>query len=431
MEAELGKDKLVPARLQKVAPPDAFEAIQAADLIGWDGAVGSPRLQEFVRLVCKRLDHPAAAPPDLIEELADLPPVKPLPEVASAAPAPTALSGPTPDYAFWGREWEKLRTGTDLIALRAMVEEAPRYFADQARARIAEIEAAQRQEAEERKRRAREAEEQRRAQEAAAARYRAEGRIKMDARIVHGAPEGWFKPGSGTGEWFKDIDIGPEMVVVPPGEFVMGSNDYDDEKPPHKVTIKAPFAVGRFAVTFSEWDAAGLAHKPGDQSWGRGRRPVINVSWEDARAYAAWLSQRTGKTYRLLSEAEREYCCRAGTTTRYAFGESITTSQAQFSEGRAKSAGRTSEVGAFPPNAWGLYDMHGNVWEWCADNWHGDYNRAPKDGSVWAGGDVSLRVLRGGSWDHDFPDYLRSADRDGDRPGVRNDDVGFRISRTL
>jgi formylglycine-generating enzyme required for sulfatase activity len=213
------------------------------------------------------------------------------------------------------------------------------------------------------------------------------------------------------------------MVVVPAGEFIMGSSD-DDEKPPHRVAIRVPFAVGRFAVTFAEWDAAGLAQKPGDEGWGRDRRPVINVSWEDAQAYVSWLSHRTGKAYRLLSEAEWEYCCRAGTTTRYVFGDSISRSQAQA------QASQTAEVGTFQPNAWGLYDTHGNVWEWCADNWHPNYRGAPGDGSVWPGGDVSLRVLRGGSW-YDNPDFLRSADRNGVRPGGRGNYIGFRVARTL
>jgi formylglycine-generating enzyme required for sulfatase activity len=151
---------------------------------------------------------------------------------------------------------------------------------------------------------------------------------------------------------------------------------------------------------------------------------VINVSSEDAKAYVSWLSQRTGKAYRLLSEAEWEYCCRAGTTTWYAFGDSIITSQAQF------QAGQTAEVGTFPPNAWGLYDMHGNIWEWCADNVHSDYKGAPQDGSVWAGGDVSRRVLRGGSC-FGFPDGLRSANRDRGQPDGRFNYWGFRVSRTL
>jgi hypothetical protein len=178
------------------------------------------------------------------------------------------------------------------------------------------------------------------------------------------------------GAIFQDLDVGPEMVVVPAGEFTMGSNEHSDEGASHVVTIKASFAVGRFAVTFAEWDAAGLAHKPNDQGRGRGRQPVFDVSWAEAEAYVSWLSQRTGKTYRLLSDAEWEYCCRAGTTTQHDFGDQIVASRAQL------QARQTAEVGTFAPNAWGLYDMHGNVWEWCADNWHDDHKGAPQDGSV-------------------------------------------------
>ncbi len=437
MEAELGKDKLVPARLQEVAPPDAFEAIQAADLIGWDGAVGSPRVQAYVRRICERLGRAWSAPTDMIEELANLPSVPPLPEIGPAGAAPSVPpANPAHDYAFWERQWDKHGAGIDLVALGAIAVEAPRYFADQARARIAVIEAGQRREAEEARRAEerkaeerrqeehRKAEERRRAQEAVVARYRAEGRIKMDTQTVHMAPEGWFGPGAGKAEWFKDLDVGPEMVVVPAGSFRMGSDDYSDEIPIHRVEIKAPFAVGRFSVTFAEWEASGLEHTP-DEAWGRGRRPVINVSWQDAQAYASWLSQRTGKTYRLLSEAEWEYCSRAGTTTKYAFGDSITAKQAQF------AARKTVEVGAFPPNDWGIYDMHGNVWEWCEDNWHANYaGEPPNDGSVWKGGDRTLRVLRGGSWTQK-PWFLRSANRISKRPTARHRDIGFRVARTL
>jgi formylglycine-generating enzyme required for sulfatase activity len=429
MEAEFGKDKLLPARLQKVMPPVDFEAIQAADLVDWDGSVNSPRLLDFVRLICKRLDRPATAPSDLIEELAELPRVKPLLEVASASPASAAIVGasPTHDYAFWERQWEKQGTGTNLVVLRDIANEAPPYFANQAYARIAELEkeAAQRREAEERERRIRKTEEQRRAREMAVAPYRAEGRIKVDAQIVHGAPEGWFKPGAGEVEWFKDLDVGPEMVVVPAGSFMMGSEEYSDESPVHLVEIRAPLAVGRYAMTFAEWDVAGLEHKPADRGWGRGRRPVINVSWDDAEEYARWLSQKTGKAYRLISEAEWEYCCRAGTTTKYAFGNSITNQLAQF------SASTTTEVGTFPPNGWGLYDMHGNVWEWCKDDWHPDYIRKSlRDGSAWGAGASSSRVLRGGAWNYDLW-FLRSANRTKSQVSYRQKNVGFRIARTL
>ena len=227
-------------------------------------------------------------------------------------------------------------------------------------------------------------------------------------------------PGTGKTEWFKDIDIGPELVAIPAGSFMMGQPDAQ-----RKVTIAKPLAVGRFPVTFAEWDAAGLPHKPGDQGWGRGKRPVINVNWDDANAYAAWLAKKTGKPYRLLTEAEWEYCCRAGTTTTYAFGDTITTSQAQF------SAKKTVEVGTFPPNAWGVYDMHGNVWEWCQDVWHDTYDGAPTDGSAWLqGGDGSRRVVRGGSWSLN-PLYLRSAYRFRLSTGDRFFYLSFRLARTL
>lgn len=235
---------------------------------------------------------------------------------------------------------------------------------------------------------------------------------------------------------FKECQGCLEMVALPGGEFTMGSNDYDSEKPLHRVTIKAPFAVGKLEVTFAEWEACvaggGCAGNPSpsDQGWGKGRRPVINVSWHDAKEYVAWLSRKAGKEYRLLSEAEWEYAARAGTTTRYAFGDTISKSQAQFSEGSWGSAGKTAEVGSFPANMFGLHDMHGNVWEWVEDNWHPDYQGAPLDGVVWHGGDVSLRVLRGGSW-NSKPDGLRSAVRYSNQPTNRVINYGFRVARTL
>jgi len=247
--------------------------------------------------------------------------------------------------------------------------------------------------------------------------------------------------------WFKDLDVGPEMVVVPAGSFMMGSNDYDSEQPPHKVAVGVPFAVGRFTVTRGQFAAFvnATGHKAegahvlkGDKreldpkaSWRNpgfaqnDNHPVVCVNWDDAIAYADWLSGRTGKTYRLLSEAEWEYCCRARTTTKYAFGDSISTSQAQY------SAKRTAEVGKFAPNAWGLHDMHGNVWEWVEDAWHVNYQGAPEDGSVWSSGGDMKRVLRGGSWYVIDPVILRSAYRIWFLPDDRNGYFGFRVARTL
>jgi formylglycine-generating enzyme required for sulfatase activity len=194
-----------------------------------------------------------------------------------------------------------------------------------------------------------------------------------------------LKPGAGKTSWFKDCPECPDMVVVPAGEFMMGSPASELERSADetqvRTTIAQPFAVGKFAVTFDEWDAC-LAdggcngYRPGDQDWGRGKRPVINVNWDDAKAYATWLSRKTGKIYRLLSEAEREYATRAGTTTPFWWGSSITPKQANYdgsaepykgggSKGEYRKA--TVPVDSFEASPWGLYQMHGNVWEWTED----------------------------------------------------------------
>ena len=187
---------------------------------------------------------------------------------------------------------------------------------------------------------------------AVAARLQALGFIEAASRKDGKPVSYWLKPG----ESFRDLDSAPEMVAVPAGEFWMGSKDGEgaaDEHPRHKVTIPRPLAVGRFPVTFYEWDAAvaagGVTRKPNDSGWGRGRRPVIDVSWDDAQAYAKWLSGKTGQRYRLLSEAEWEYCCRAGTQSAYCFGDAITKAQAQFSEGEWGSAARPWRLALFPP----------------------------------------------------------------------------------
>jgi formylglycine-generating enzyme required for sulfatase activity len=269
-------------------------------------------------------------------------------------------------------------------------------------------------------------------QEASSALKRSAGAAAIMVRRLVGRLLGSNSGPPPAGDLIHDAPFAPQLVVVPAGSFLMGSLDGegdDYERPQRKVTIAGPLAVGRFAVTFDEWDAAyerdGVKHNPSDEGWGRGRRPVINVSWGDATAYVGWLSRETGKSYRLLSEAEWEYCCRAGTATAYSFGDTIDNNQAQFSESK------TAEVGSFPPNLWGFYDMHGNVWEWCEDSWHRDYRgNPPTDGSVWPGGDASFRVLRGGSWGGN-PRDLRSAYRDRNLSDDRSLLIGFRVARTL
>jgi len=240
---------------------------------------------------------------------------------------------------------------------------------------------------------------------------------------------------------FRDAAFAPEMVVLPAGEFMMGSAitekdtyEYEYEEPRHDVTVGRRFAIGRYPVTFEEYNQFCVKtrrRKPGDEGWGKKRRPVINVSWEDAQAYVGWLSQETGRTYRLPSEAEWEYACRAGTTTRYSFGDLITPDDANYDD---SGLGRTSEVGAYPPNRWGLYDMHGNVFEWVEDDWHENYRDASMDGSAWKDPGPSSNprrcVLRGGSWSY-LPRDCRSAYRGRSDAVNRSLNIGFRVARTL
>jgi formylglycine-generating enzyme required for sulfatase activity len=245
---------------------------------------------------------------------------------------------------------------------------------------------------------------------------------------------------------FKECRSCPTMVVVPSGTFRMDSPDHEalrnsDEGPQHDVTIKQPFAVGKFAITFDEWDACradgGCSHRPEDEAWGRGTRPVINVNWNDAKTYLAWLNKKTGKLYRLLSEAEREYVTRAGTKTPFWVGKSISLDQANFGAADAYANAtsgfrkQTVPVDSFPPNPWGLYQVHGNIREWTEDCYNGSYDGAPRDASPWLKGNCNQRVLRNGSWVNKSA-LLRSAFRGTiTTNGVRSDTIGFRVARAL
>ncbi len=240
---------------------------------------------------------------------------------------------------------------------------------------------------------------------------------------------------------FKDCDQCPEMVVVPAGSFAMGSPASEpgrdvDEGPRHSVTIAKPFAVAKFELTFDEWDVCVAdggcnGYKPDDQGWGRGRRPVINVSWDGAMAYMMWLSHKTGKAYRLLTEAEWEYAARAGSTTVYYWGDKLGKGNANCNGCGSKWDNvQTSPVGSFAANAFGLYDMAGNAWQWVQDCYHDNYKGVPADGSAWTGGDCNARVVRGGSW-ISYPQLLRSAARFWNTPDNRGNLLGFRVGRTI
>lgn len=251
-----------------------------------------------------------------------------------------------------------------------------------------------------------------------------------------------------SGETFSDCPVCPKMVFIPAGTFKLGSPDSEPghkaaESPQMDVTIAKPFAIGKFEVSFDEWDACvadgGCKHRPDDEYWGRGRRPAIDVSWNDiTNEYLPWLSKKTGHEYRLPSETEWEYAARAGTTTPFWWGGSITALEANYDavhvyEGGGEKGdyrGRTSFIDEFKPNAWGLHNVHGNVWEWTADCWNDTHEGNPADGSARTTGICNRRVVRGGAL---FlkPDALRSAYRNWLSANIRYNDYGFRVARTL
>lgn len=248
-----------------------------------------------------------------------------------------------------------------------------------------------------------------------------------------------IKPGSGQS--FSDCPECPKLVVVPAGEFMMGAPDTEKdrlkgESPQRKVTIASPFAVGKFEVTFAEWEACVAGggctqnKSPNDRGWGKGTRPAIQISWNDAKQYAEWLSKKTGKTYRLLTEAEWEYAARAGTTTAYAWGDEVGENNANCRGCKSQWEGnQTAPAGSFKPNAFGLHDMHGNVSEWVEDC-HGDYANAPSDGSAAPVTQGCTRVLRGGAWSIN-PKLMRAAVRLREVPDFRTIIIGFRVARSL
>lgn len=225
-----------------------------------------------------------------------------------------------------------------------------------------------------------------------------------------------------------------EMISIPKGRFLMGARaglGYPDEYPQHSVGVGS-FLMGKYPVTQEQWEAV-MEWTPSYRCQGR-KRPVDRVCWRDAVEFCERLSAKAKRAYRLPSEAEWEYACCARTTTPFYFGETITTDLANYVGEhiyRSEPAGvyrhMTTDVGSFPPNAFGLHDMHGNVWEWCADTWHDDYVGAPTDGSVWENGVASPRVLRGGCW-HDPPDLCRSAARLKPASNEGEDYFGFRVA---
>ncbi len=234
----------------------------------------------------------------------------------------------------------------------------------------------------------------------------------------------------------SERELAGEMVSIPGGSFRMGDlsgEGYADEKHVRTVTVPA-FRLGKHEVTFAQWDACVAdggcnGYSPDDEGGGRSDRPVINVSWNEVQSFIDWLNGKTGGNYRLPSEAEWEYAARAGSTTKYSWGDDIGNNRANCRGcGSQWDDKRTAPVGSFPANAWGLHDMHGNVWEWVQDCWHDGYEGAPTDGSAWTSGDCDWRMVRGGSWD-DYPWGLRSAFRGRGVRSGRDGNAGFRLAQ--
>lgn len=232
---------------------------------------------------------------------------------------------------------------------------------------------------------------------------------------------------------YRDCDDCPLLTVIPAGEFTMGSEQHRrEEQPPHPVTISTPFALGVYEVTLGEWDVCvreggcRFNPEPGDPAL-----PVSNLSWDDAQAYVRWLSDKTGFEYRLPSEAEWEYAARAGSDTVFWWGDEVGQNRANCKDCGSQWSGKgPAPVGSFEPNPFGVYDVHGNLWEWTADCWNSTYKNAPDDGSVWTKGDCIARVLRGGAWLLEA-DYMRSARRSHYDRDVRYYLNGFRVAKTL
>ena len=353
------------------------------------------------------------------------------PQVNAATPvaAPVA-KGPSAEEIAW----DYLKDTADVASLRRFVTSFPQgTLKHQAEVRIAALEQA--------------AAEAQRAQDA-----KTKGTVPVEKPTLLGQLSPEQERALKPPDRFKECDNCPEMVTVPAGTFVMGSPASEpsreaDEGPQQQVVFGHMFAVGRAAVTFDEWNACVAedgcnAYRPGDYGWGRGKRPVINISWNDAQAYVKWLSAKTGTPYRLLSEAEREYVTRGCTSpacpsTPFWFGAEISPDRANYDSrysyngsAKAQATRRTVATDASAPNPFGLLQVHGNVREWVEDCWNANLSGLPQDGTARTTGDCSGHVVRGGSW-ADEPKDLRSAKRAWEVTTERQAEIGFRVARTL
>jgi formylglycine-generating enzyme required for sulfatase activity len=461
-EAALG-DKLgilLPVVIEPCDLPVGFQRQDYIDLSSWDGSPRSRRLDPLIRELAKKTGRPLTLDVGALWTYEDVwdrfgaPPLKafalgkPVGDVEGDRHMPQdgifvspAVTPPSPaDHrnevmALAGREWPAVRDSKDLQRLERFERHfAGTFYAEEARALRGNLEA--------QALRKPTAEQERQAEQQ---KLRAEGRIPVLVGDRKRSEMRWLLPG--YGEAFCDVEGGPEMVVVPAGKFKMGSPEGEQgrssDEGPHEVTFAHPFAVGRYAVTRGQFaafvDGTGRKirrwFKPGFSQ--DDNHPVVYISWYDAKAYAAWISEITGWPYRLPAEAEWEYAARAGTDTPFWWGSSITPAQANYDGNHVYAGGGskgeyrngTVPAGSFQANPWGLYNVHGNVWEWCEDTWHGTYDGAPTDGSAWIlGNKENSRVVRGGSWSGN-PKNLRAAKRSRGTDGLSIS--GFRLARTL
>ncbi len=472
------RGKLIQAYLEWVEAPLGFEEAQGQPLVNWTGEAGGEGLSGLLAALANLLGERRRSENviRLIGQMPALPPVAPMLQVededeaeeAQAALADVTYSRPARQVSASASRWALIEKSLDVRDYEDFLEvfpQAPEAFEARRHKRQLEdwgavehtssnaIEAFLKDpvrttglfpalEAHALAAIGRAAEAERKAQEerAAAERVRAEA-ARAEAARRH-TPGAEFRDGEGL----------PRMVTLPPGRFRMGSPEREQgrsesEGPVHEVRLNYTLVAGKYPVTVGEfrrfieatrhdmgtsarnWQSPGF---PQDDS-----HPVTCVSWEDAQAYAAWLARLTGGPYRLLSEAEWEYACRAGTTTPFHTGATISASEANYNGNYTYGSGvkgeyrqRTTSVGSFPANAFGLHDMHGNVWEWTQDCWNGSYTGAPSDGSARVTGDCRVRAIRGGTWSNS-PQYLRSANRYLVTATNRGNDIGFRVAKTL
>ncbi|MCX7109663.1 MAG: SUMF1/EgtB/PvdO family nonheme iron enzyme [Proteobacteria bacterium] len=471
-----GRNLLVPVFLDNVKPPLGFRSIHAANLALWDGSTDAEAFRHLVSSIGRVIGTPKIqaqpTPPvqkaladrqaELKKAMAQAESDRRLAEEHAAAAKAQRLAAEqvneqnrenTKPSATLQKPSKKLRPYAWLILAVALVLAGGWLFnANKPSERIAPIERQEEVNAKEVAEAKRQADDQ--ARDADAKRAEAEAESKRLAEENAKAAEAkrlaaeqanaeqeaqrraaeTTKPLTVFQDTLKDGSLGPKMVWMPTGQFRMGDltgKGYKGELPVHTVKITQSFAMGQYEVTFDDYDKFAKATQrelPDDISWGRGKRPVINVSWNDAVAYAQSLSTQTGKPYRLPTEAEWEFAARAETETDYWWGNELGKNRANCDGcGSQWDNQQTAPVGSFPANAWGLHDTAGNVWEWAQDCYHDNYNGSPADGTAWQQGDCANRVLRGGSWD-DGGRSVRSAYRHGLGPDRRFNDLGFRLA---